>query len=257
MTEQEIYQKLSKQSPTGYSLKELIAFSYPVRRLRIDVLVNKQPDGSLVKVYNVILKAVQNGLNTQKSLFDFLGLSRSDEFILRELFSLREKGYLDVISEKWFITPDGIVFLNNNNILRVEEQEEYDFLLDGISGEVLSAKQFQTERNKMQKHLEGEIKLTPKNPELLENKFPVIADTYKRDNENKSYLISYPDEIKRDYNEWCNYWLIEYVPTEKSSQEPKLEVRNINSLQINKELTGKFNAEYRQFIYSLRESSNT
>ncbi len=253
MTEQEIYQKLAKQSPTGYSLNQLIAFSYPVRRLRLDVLVNKQPDGSLVKVYSVILRAIQCGLDTQKSLFDFLGLNKTDEFMLRELFSLREKGYLDVISEKWFITPNGIDFLNNNNVLRVEEQEEYDFLIDGISGEVLSAKQYHTERNKMQKYLEGVINLTPKSPELIEDKFQIIADTYKNDNENKSYLISYsPDEIKRDYNEWCNYWLIEYIPTEKSSQETKLELRNINSLEINKELTAKFNAEYRQFIYTLQ-----
>lgn len=253
MTEQEIYQKLAKQSPTGYTLNELISFSYPVRRLRLDILVNKQPDGSLVKVYSAILKAIQHGFDSQKSLFDFLGLSKTDEFILRELFSLREKGYLDVVSEKWFVTPEGITFLNDNNILRVEEQEEYDFLIDSISGEVLSAKKLQTERNKLQKHIESQLKSTTKHPDLLENKFQAIADTYKRDNENKSYLISYSsDEIKRDYNEWCNYYLIEYVPTEKSNQEPKFELRNFNSLEINKELTEKFNTEYRQFIYLLK-----
>ncbi len=255
MTEQEIYQKLAKQSPTGYKLNELIAFSYPVRRLKLDVLVNKQPDGSLVKVYSVIIKAIQSGFNSQKTLFDFLGLGETDEFILRELFSLREKGYLDVVSDKWFVTPDGITFLNDNTIMRSEEQEEYDFLIDAISGEVLSYKENQSERNKFLKFLEPEIKFGNKNPDLLENKFQVLADTYKRDNESKSYLISYsPDEIKRDYEEWCNFWLIEYIPNGKSNQEAKLEVRSYHSLKQNKELTTKFNAEYRHYIYSLSNS---
>lgn len=255
MTEQEIYQKLAKQSPTGYKLNELIAFSYPVRRLKLDVLVNKQPDGSLVKVYSVIIKAIQSGFNLQKTLFDFLGLGETDEFILRELFSLREKGYLDVVSDKWFVTPEGITFLNDNTIMRSEEQEEYDFLIDAISGEVLSYKENQSERNKFLKFLEPEMKLGNKNPDLLENKFQVLADTYKRDNESKSYLISYsPDEIKRDYEEWCNFWLVEYIPSGKSNQEAKLEVRSYHSLKQNKELTAKFNAEYRHFIYSLSNS---
>lgn len=255
MTEQEIYQKLAKQSPTGYKLNELIAFSYPVRRLKLDVLVNKQPDGSLVKVYSVIIKAILSGFNSQKTLFDFLGLGEKDEFILRELFSLREKGYLDVVSDKWFVTPEGITFLNDNTIMRSEEQEEYDFLIDAISGEVLSYKENQSERNKFLKFLEPEIKLGNKNPDLLENKFQPLADTYKSDNESKSYLISYsPDEIKRDYEEWCNFWLVEYIPSGKSNQEAKLEVRSYHSLKQNKELTSKFNAEYRHYIYSLSNS---
>lgn len=255
MTEQEIYQKLEKQSPTGYKLNELIAFSYPVRRLKLDVLVNKQPDGSLVKVYSVIIKAIQSGFNSQKTLFDFLGLGETDEFILRELFSLREKGYLDVVSDKWYVTPEGETFLKDNTILRSEEQEEYDFLIDAISGEVISYKENHSERNKFQKFVESEIKFGNKSPELIENKFQALADTYKRDNENKSYLISYsPDEIKRDYEEWCNFWLIEYIPNGKSNQEAKLEVRDYHTLKPNKELTAKFNSEYRHYIYSLSNS---
>ena len=255
MTEQEIYQKLAKQSPTGYKLNELIAFSYPVRRLKLDVLVNKQPDGSLVKVYSLIIKAIQTGFNSQKTLFDFLGLGATDEFILRELFSLREKGYLDVVSDKWYVTAEGITFLNDNAIMRSEENEEYDFLIDAISGEVLSYKENQSEKNKFLKFIEPEIKLGNKNPDLLENKFQDLADTYKRDNEGKSYLISYsPDEIKRDYEECCNFWLVEYIPSGKSNQEAKLEVRSYHSLKQNKELTTKFNAEYRHYIYSLSNS---
>lgn len=258
MTELEIDQQLSKQSPTGYKLNELIPFSYPVRRIRLELLVNKQPDGSLVKVYSVLLRAIQAGFQSQEKLFEFLGLGETDEFILRELFSLREKDYINVISEKWMLTEAGEQFLKDNSILRVEEEEEYDFLIDGISGEIISSKENQTERNKLPKYLQSELKLAIKSSDLLENKFQALADVYKKENESKSYLISYSaDEIKKDYEEWCNYYLVEYIPDRKSNQEARLEVRNFQTLKDNKELTSKFNSEYRHFIYALTNSDRT
>jgi len=82
-----------------------------------------------------------------------------------------------------------------------------------------------------------------------------LADIYKQEQQGKSYLISYnPEEINNDYEEWCDYWLIEYIPEKSSSQEPRLEVRNYNSLKLNRELTGKFNSEYLHFIYTLSNS---
>lgn len=257
MTEQEVYKKLSKEAPTGYKMNELIPFSYPVRKIKIDVLVNKQPDSSLVKVYNVLLRAIQIGFQLHPDLFQFLGLGETDEFILRELFTLREKGYVDLVSEKWIVTESGEQFIKDNTILRVEEEEEFEFLIDGISGNVLSSKENPTEHKKKeeQKFIYSEIKLPRKSPELLIDKYQSLSDIYKSDSEGKSYLISYsPDEIKNDYEEWCNYWLIEYIPEKKSNQEPKLEVRNYDTLKLNKMLTVKFNSEYRHFIYSL---SNT
>ena len=258
MTEEEAYKQLKDKAPTGYRLNELIAFSYPVRKLKLDVLVNKQPDGSLVKVYNVLLRAIQTGYHSQEKLFEFLGLGLTDEFILRELFALREKGYVDLISEKWIVTEEGNKFIQDEKILRIEEEEEFEFLLDGISGEVFSVKENPTERNKLTKYLESELKLALKSPELLENKFQPLADVFKLEHENKSYLISYAaDEIKRDYEEWCNYWLIEYIPDSKSNQEAKLEVRNFVSLKEIKPLTAKFNSEYRHYIYWLSNSDRT
>jgi len=264
MTEQEIYQQLSKQSPTGYKLNELIPFSYPVRRIRLELLVNKQPDGSLVKVYNVLLRAIQAGFQSQEKLFEFLGLGTTDEFILRELFLLREKDYVNIISEKWMLTEGGEQFLKDHSILRVEEEEEYDFLLDGISGEVISSKENEIEKKELPKFIKSELKLNNRNPELLENKFQQLADLYKKENQNKSYLISYlNDEIKYDSfrdgesGYWINYYLIEYIPDRKSNQEARLEVRNFQTLKDNKELTSKFNSEYRHFIYALSNSDRT
>ena len=257
MTEEEAYKQLKDKAPTGYRLNELIQFSYPVRKIRLDVLVNKQPDGSLVKVYNVLLRAIQAGFSSQDKLFTFLGLGQTDEFVLRELFTLREKGLVDLVSEKWIVTEEGEKFIQDEKILRIEEKEEFEFLIDGISGEIMSARQNRTEK-KLLKSLDPEVKLSNRNPELIEGKFQHLADTYKQDNENKAYLISYAsDDIKYDSNDWCNFWLIEYIPDRKSNQEPKLEVRNFETLKEIKSLTSKFNSEYRHYIYSLSSSERT
>lgn len=257
MTEEEVYKKLKDKTPTGYKINEIIPFSYPVRKIRLDVLVNKQPDGSLVKVYNVLLRAIQSGFSSQDKLFTFLGLGQTDEFVLRELFTLREKGLVDLVSEKWIVTEEGEKFIQDEKILRIEEKEEFEFLIDGISGEIMSVQQYKT-GEKLQKSLDPEIKLSNRNPELLEGKFQQLADTYKQDNENKAYLISYaPDGIKYDSNDWCNFWLIEYIPDRKSNQEPKLEIRNFETLKEIKSLTSKFNSEYRHYIYSLSSSERT
>lgn len=257
MTEEEAYKQLKDKAPTGYRLNELIQFSYPVRKIRLDVLVNKQPDGSLVKVYNVLLRAIQAGFSSQDKLFTFLGLGQTDEFVLRELFTLREKGLVDLVSEKWIVTEEGEKFIQDEKILRIEEKEEFEFWIDGISGEIMSARQNRTEK-KLLKCLDPEVKLSNRNPELIEGKFQQLADTYKQDNENKAYLISYAsDDIKYDSNDWCNFWLIEYIPDRKSNQEPKLEVRNFETLKEIKILTSKFNSEYRHYIYSLSSSERT
>jgi hypothetical protein len=257
MTEEEAYKQLKDKAPTGYRLNELIQFSYPVRKIRLDVLVNKQPDGSLVKVYNVLLRAIQAGFSSQEKLFTFLGLGQTDEFVLRELFTLREKGLVDLVSEKWIATEEGEKFIQDEKILRIEEKEEFEFLIDGISGEIMSARQNRTEK-KLLKSLDPEVKLSNRNPELIDGKFQQLADIYKQDNENKAYLISYAsDDIKYDSNDWCNFWLIEYIPDRKSNQEPKLEVRNFETLKEIKSLTSKFNSEYRHYIYSLSSSERT
>lgn len=258
MTEEEVYKELKDKAPTGYKLNELIPFSYPVRKLRLAILVNKQPDGSLVKVYSVLLRAIQQGFHSQQKLFEFLGLGQTDEFILRELFVLREKGLVDLVSEKWIVTSEGERFIQDEKILRVEEEEEFEFLIDGISGEILSMKEHPTQRNKLTKYLDAKLRLSAKSPELLENKFQSLADVYKHEHQGKSYLISYAsDEIKRDYEEWCNYWLIEYIPEKKGIEEAMLEVRSFEQLKTIKSLTSKFSSEYRHFIYALSSSDRT
>lgn len=255
MTELEAYKEIAGKAPTGYKMNELIPFSYPVRKIKMNVLANKRPDGSLVKVYNVLLRAIQIGFHTQADLFSFLGLGETDEFILRELFTLREKGYVDLVSENWIVTKSGEQFIKDNTILRVEEEEEFEFLIDGISGKIMSAQDNPTNRSNLPKYLQLEIKLPKKSPDLLQDKSQALEDVYKDEHNNEAYLMSYnSEEIKTDYNEWCNYWLIEYIPEENNSREPRLEVRNYADLKENRELSAKFNSEYSQYIYTLTDS---
>ena len=191
-------------------------------------------------------------------------MGEQDEFILRELFLLKEKNYVDLIADKWIVAPDGEKFLENEKILRVEEHEDFEFLLDGISGDLMTIKQENANKAKLQKFLTSEVKILNRSPEIIENKFQQIADTFKYLNENKCYLISYnADEIKFDSFRdgesgfWLNYWLVEYIPEKNTNLEAKLEVRDYDSLKLDKTLSAKFNSEYRHYIYSLSNSDRT
>ncbi|MHC6202750.1 phospholipase D-like domain-containing protein [Breznakiellaceae bacterium SP9] len=266
MTEKDAYKQLENECPTGYRINELIPFCYPVRRIKIDVLANKQPDGSLVKVYNVMIRAIQMGFDTQEKLFDFLGLSKDDEFMFRELFALREKRYINLVSEKWFVTSEGEQFLQNEKILRIEEKEEFEFLLDGISGEVIFLKKEKEDTIRdipdKEKYLPQKLTFPIKSPELLEGKYPQLAKLFKQTHPGET-LINYDSAgIKRDYREWCKYWLIEYISDRKGSRESdsresRLEVRSFDSLKREKPLTKQFNAEYQHYIYELTSSERT
>lgn len=266
MTEKEAYKQLETKCPTGYRINELIPFCYPVRRIKLNVLANKQPDGSLVKVYNVMLRAIQMGFDTQEKLFGFLGLGKDDEFIFRELYALREKRYVDLVSEKWLVASEGEQFLNNEKILRIEEEEEFEFLLDGISSGIIFPEDEEENTirklSEQDKSLDAKLNLPIKSPELLEGKFSGLAELFKNKNKDET-LISYdPADIKRDYLEWCRYWLVEYIPDGKKnrdsdSRESGLEVRSFDTLKKIDHLTKQFNAEYQHYIYELTNSERT
>jgi len=261
MTDKEAYKNLEDKCPTGCRINELIRFCYPIRRIKMNVLVNKSPDGSLLKVYNVILRAIQIGFDTQEKLFNFLGLKKDDEFIYRELYALREKRYVDLVSEKWSVTNVGEEFIKNEKILRIEENEDFDFFIDGISGEIMAFDEEPEEEDIIRKIENGEKQLKAKvdfpikSPELVNEKFLQLAELFKQKNKDET-LISYTsDEIKRDYREWCSYWLIEYIPEKgNTSSDAKLEIRSLNTLEEKNFLTKRFNEEYQDYIYELTDS---
>ena len=253
--EKEVYEELAKQAPKGYRINELKRFSYPVRKVRINVLVNKSPDESLLNVYNVLLRCIYKGFNEKKTLFEFLGIPQNDEFIIRELFSLREKQLLDLVSEKWYITEEGKRFISDNKILRVEEKEEYEFLMDGITGKIFPILSLVVKEHSEEKYIDRKLNVPIKSPELLKNKYQELCDSYKHESNGEAYLIDYDEKnILFDHNNsWIDYWFIEFI-SRKGDNEPYLEVRNIDSLEKNEYLTKKFNNEYWRYVMKFTDS---
>lgn len=252
--DKEVYEILAAQAPTDYRINELIRFSYPVRKVRINALVNKSPDESLVKVYNVLLRCIDKGFDDKTSLFDFLGIPQTDEFILRELFALREKGLLDFVSGKWRVTEDGKKFIEGNKIIRIEEREEYEFLMDGLTGEVFPILSLVVKGNKEDKYIDREFNVPIKSPDLLKDKYQELCDAYKQDSRGEAYLIDYDEnDILFDKEYWIDYWFVEYIP-KRGNREPYLEVKNINSLDKNDILTKKFNDEYWHYVLRFTDS---
>ena len=257
MNEQIIYNQLHEQRPSGYRINELIFFSYPVRRLRLTVLVNKQPDDALSKVYNILLRTIQMGLQDQKQIFDFLGISPNDDFMIREFYQLRAMNYIDFVSDKWFVTPTGEAFIKDNSVFRVEEEEEFEFLIDAISSQILSAKDHKTERNSTSKKIESLLNIPLKSPELVEDRYQDLAEVFAKEKVSE-YLISFDkNEIRRDYEEYINFYLVEYISEKNADKEPYLEIREPEKLGLQKDLSKKFNAEYRHYINILSDSDRT
>ena len=260
MDEKELFENLKDKTPKKYVINEIVRFSWPVRELRLKCLVNKNPEKSLQQIYTVMLKAIKMGYNTEKSLFEFLGLGVNDEFMIHELFVLQEKGFLFVNDDKWIVTTDGEDFVNGNNAkLRIEEFEEYELIMDSISGSFISITDSNDDFTKkaLNKKLDvcEEYDFGVKSEEmfnyLTKVKYHDIESLYKSDSRGDSYLIDI-DSVTYDEKKWCNYWFVEYKPKDNNC-EPFVEIRN-NECKLMHELTKKAKSEYRSYIYSLTES---
>ena len=192
----EIYKKLEDQCPSNYRINEIIPIAYPYRKVVINAIVNKSPEESIQQVYAIFIKAIKSGINTESELTHFLGLDK-DDFILRELYFLRERGYLDFISNKWMITESGEEFSKDNSILKILSEEEFEFYLDAYTDEVLQNDfSFYNDYN-VQNKIQPRIKFKNKSPELLKGKSEQLGDIYKKDKSGKAFLVDYDEnEIK-------------------------------------------------------------
>ena len=253
----EIYKKLEDQCPSNYRINEIIPIAYPYRKIVINAMVNKSPEESIQQVYAIFIKAIKSGINTESELTHFLGLDK-DDFILRELYFLRERGYLDFISNKWMITKSGEEFSKDNSILKILSEEEFDFYLDAYTDEVLQNDYSFYNDNNVQNKIQPKIKFKNKSPELLKGKSEQLGDIYKKDKAGKAFLVDYDEnEIKFDKEVFNDYFLIEYIPTrEKENElEPRIEIRNRNKeYSLNKRLTKILSQEYPNIIYDFTDS---
>lgn len=258
---QQIHRKLDRQCPSDYKINEIIRFAYPYRRVKIKAIVNKSPEKSIQQVYSVFLRTIKVGYNKEEDIIQFLGLNKED-FILRELYSLRERGYVDLASGTWLITEQGEEFLKDNSILKVLEEEEFEFLIDCISNQAVE-KNFRLYSDKsIENKLLSDIDhIQIKDPELLKGKNEQLADIYKRQNQGKAYLVDYDKtNIKFDKKENHDYWLIEYIPRKEKEAdlEPYIEIRNIDKdISKQNQLSKSLFKQYPNILFQLSYSERT
>ena len=256
----EIYQKLEEQCPSNYRINEIIPIAYPYRRIIINAIVNKTPEESIQQVYSIFIKAIKSGLNTENDLTHFLGLDK-DDFILRELYFLRERGYLDFISGKWFVTESGENFIKDNSILKILSEEEFEFYFDAYTEEII-ANNFSFYSNSSTTNRLEPLNTYPiRSTDLLKGKSDQLAEVYKKSKYGNAYLVDYDtNEIKFDKKEYNDYYLIEYVPTrEKENElEPRIEIRNRDKdFTLNKRLTKNLSQQYPNIVYQYSESERS
>ena len=184
----EIYQKLEEQCPSNYRINEIIPIAYPYRRIIINAMVNKSPEESIQQVYSIFIKAIKSGLNTENDLTHFLGLDK-DDFILRELYFLRERGYLDFISGKWFVTESGENFIKDNSILKILSEEEFEFYFDAYTEEII-ANNFSFYSNSSTTNRLEPLNTYPiRSTDLLKGKSDQLAEVYKKSKYGNAYLV--------------------------------------------------------------------
>ena len=259
---QDIHKKLDKQCPSDYRINEIITFAYPYRRVRIKATVNKSPEKSIQQVYSVLIRSILVGNNTDDKLINFLGLHKED-FLLRELYFLRERGFIDLASGVWLVTEQGHEFIKDNSILKILEEEEYEFLIDGLTDEALE-KSFNTFKvGKNDNKLDFEISYPNRSPELIANKHQQIADIYKKEHNRKAYLVDYDknniefDSADREFKEYC---LVEYIPraNRENELEPRIEIRNLDKdVSLEKRLTKILSEKYPSILYQFTNSERS
>ncbi|WMJ75359.1 hypothetical protein RCC89_19665 [Cytophagaceae bacterium ABcell3] len=253
----EIHKKLVKQCPYDYKINEIIPFAYPFRRVRINATVNKSPEKSIQQVYSVLLRSIQIGCNTEIQIINFLGLHKED-FILRELYFLRERGFVDFVSGVWLVTEQGQEFIKDNSILKVLEEVEYEFLIDTITNDALQKEFRLFSDKKTENKLQPEFDFGIKSPELLNNKSEQISDIYKKENKGKAYLVDFDkSNILFDKKEYQDFYLIEYIPNSGKANdlEPRIEIRNTDKdYSLDRRLTKILSNRYPSLLYDFTNS---
>ena len=234
----------------------MILFGWPFRRIRVKVTASKSPEKSIQHIYSIMLETIEAGWNTEEALSEFLGL-QSEDFLLQELYFLRDQHLLDVVSNTWMVTPKGQEFIKDNNVLQVIEEDEFEFLVDARQGNVLSYEEDPLSKVKSEHRLKPLIDPPNRASSLLDNTEEAIRTLYKQSSGGKSYIIDiFKNQIQYDKLEYRDYLLLEYVPEglNTAEAEPFIEVRDTKGERKMKLLSEFIQAEYPDIIYQLTES---
>lgn len=255
--ETNIYNKLAEQCPSGYRINEIIPFSYPFRRIRIRATVNKSPEESIQKIYTIMLKTILQGHSSEQELTDFLGLHPED-FILRELYFLKDRGYVHYTEGTWMVTEQGKLFIDDNSILTLLEEEKFEFSLDTVCDQVVAVKMPKGSSQPMENKIPPKIDFKHKSPELLKGKYEQISACYTQQYKQKASLVDYDQsKLLFDKKEFYHYYLVEYIPRNEKMAEPYIEIRNKENHALDRRITNVLSKQYPEILYSFSKSERT
>lgn len=258
--EAKVYKEIKKNTPKEYRLNELIVFSYPVRKIRMEVKVEKKPENSLINLYTVILRAINMGMNTSDKLEHLLDKT-TEHSPISELIKLN---YVSENNGVWQIENAGRDFLNNNELLKLYFVEDFDFLIDGITGDILLVEPYFAVKDELPKFLKTEFHAPNRAGNLLEGKWEQLEKAYSLISRSDNKLIGPAnDRLKFDsYTSnysgfWLNYCLVEYIACNESDNlSPLLEVRTIDSFyKLQTQISNTFNKNYHKYINLLSDSA--
>lgn len=251
----QISEALKNKTLNDYVINEIIPFNYPIYRLKSSFLVNNLPEKTLSEIYKVFIRCIDTGINTKQAMKSFLGLTEND-FLWKEFYELRSKNLIELNGDSWTINPAGYDFIQGKGIIENLEEEECDFLVDGINGSILPNETLRF--NPQWKNLDFGFKISNSDLGFIDRNFETISDEYKIASQNESYLVKHilgSKIITMPLRK--GYVLIEYKPRNfnKHDLEGYVEVRESEAPFIKVSgITKNLAAEYPEILYKLTNS---
>lgn len=248
MKNEEISRVLVESAREGYSFNQSVTFGYPFKKMSKIAQVQCNPDDNLSRIYHTILELVKTGYNRLDNLLVFLGGSKNDDFLLKEIRLLADQGLLEGPDDELFVTELGDLYLEENYSIMVEDTMKYDYLVDMVSGEIFSCGILHSETKK---EPAKSIKPTPK---IFNNKKKAneIKETFHHDFKDQVLLLDFIGDLPHHENIWAKYVLAEYTCNDDDCNiPPYYTVRSAADMSLNKKLTAKFNTSFSKYIPSL------
>lgn len=248
MKNEEISRVLVESAREGYSFNQSVTFGYPFKKMSKIAQVQCNPDDNLSRIYHIILELVKTGYNRLDNLLVFLGGSKNDDFLLKEIRLLADQGLLEGPDDELFVTELGDLYLEENYSIMVEDTMKYDYLVDMVSGEIFSCGILHSETKK-----EPAKSIKP-SPKIFNNKKKTneIKETFHHDFKDQVLLLNFIGDLPHHENIWAKYVLAEYTCNDDDCNiPPYYTVRSAADMSLNKKLTAKFNTSFSKYIPSL------
>jgi hypothetical protein len=119
-----------------YALINILQLAWPIHKVKLDVTVAAEPEDVLKDIHLILLKLVQNNINTYQSIAEFLGLEQND-FMLDELLELRKNNLVQFYDDKFHLTNQGVNFISGKQFIPSIEKKVFATCIDGVTNDVV------------------------------------------------------------------------------------------------------------------------